>query len=136
MTTMETAIRVTATGPGPERLWRDALAAGDLTLPFCLDCGRAHFYPRVLCPHCGSNAIELRRASGRGTVYSTTVLRRRPQDGGNLNIALVDFAEGPRMMSRIDGIDPEAVAIGLAVEAAIVEEEGAPVVVFRPVEGA
>ncbi|MDD3443819.1 MAG: OB-fold domain-containing protein [Zavarzinia sp.] len=131
-----TAIPVTATGPGAERLWRDALAAGSLTLPFCDDCGRAHFYPRVLCPHCGSRAISLRPASGRGTVYSTTVLRRRPQDGGNLNVALVDFAEGPRMMSRVDGIPAESVSIGMAVEAAIVIEDDAPVVVFKPVGGA
>lgn len=129
------AIPVTPTGPGAERLWRDALAAGQLTLPTCDDCGRAHFYPRVICPHCGARAITLRPASGRGTVYSTTVLRRRPQEGGDLNIALIDFAEGPRMMARVDGLPPEAVVIGMAVEAAIVTEDGAPVVVFRPVGG-
>ncbi|PWR22191.1 Zn-ribbon domain-containing OB-fold protein [Zavarzinia compransoris] len=130
-------IRVTAAGPGTERLWRDALGEGRLTLPFCEACGRAHFFPRVLCPHCGANAIVLRPASGRGTVHSTTTVRRRAEEGGDYNVALIDFAEGPRMMARVDGVAPAAVAIGMAVEAAIVTEDEAPLVVFRPVaEGA
>ncbi|PWR17580.1 Zn-ribbon domain-containing OB-fold protein [Zavarzinia aquatilis] len=127
-------IKVAASGPGPERLWRDALAAGRLTLPFCADCGRAHFFPRVLCPQCGSGDIALRDASGRGTVHSTTVLRRRKEEGGDLNIALVDFAEGGRMMTRVDGIPPTDVRIGQPVVARIVTEDGAPVVVFTPAE--
>lgn len=125
-------IEVTAAGPGAERLWRDALAGGRLTLPFCRACGRAHFFPRVICPHCGSNAIELRPASGRGTVYSTTVVRRKPDEGGDYNVALIDFAEGPRMMSRVDGIAPAAVAIGMAVEAKILTDADGPLVVFHP----
>ena len=127
-------IKVAATGPGPERLWREALASGLFTLPFCEGCGRAHFFPRVLCPHCGGDDITLREASGRGTVHSTTVLRRRPEEGGDLNIALVDFAEGGRMMTRVDGIPPTDVRIGQAVVARIVTEDGAPVVVFTPAE--
>lgn len=129
-------IKLTATGPGPERLWRDALAAGRLMLPFCDACGRAHFFPRVLCPHCGAGAITFREASGRGTVHSTTVLRRKPDEGGDLNIALVDFAEGGRMMTRVDGLPPAEVRIGLAVTARILTEDGAPVVVFVPGEAA
>lgn len=129
-------IKVTATGPGPERLWREALAAGRLTLPFCDACGRAHFFPRVLCPHCGAGDITFREVSGRGTVHSTTVLRRKPAEGGDLNIALVDFAEGGRMMSRVDGLPPAEVRIGLAVTARILVEDGAPIVVFVPGEAA
>lgn len=129
-------IELTAEGPGPERLWRDALAAGRFTLPHCAACGRHHFFPRVLCPHCGAQTSSLRPASGRGTVHSTTVLRRRPEEGGDLNIALIDLAEGARMMSRVDGMAPTAVTIGLAVEARIVTEDGAPVVVFVAGEGA
>lgn len=129
-------IRVTADGPGPERLWRDALAAGRFTLPFCDECGRAHFFPRVLCPHCGAGAITLCTATGKGTVHSTTVLRRRAEEGGDLNIALIDLAEGGRMMSRVDGVAPTAVHIGQKVAARIITEGGAPVVVFVPEEAA
>lgn len=120
------------TGPGAERLWRDALAQGQFTLPRCEECARFHFFPRVICPHCGSNAITLVPASGRGEVYSTTVLARRPEEGGDLNIAMIDLAEGARMMSRVDEIAPDAVTIGLSVEARILAEGGAPVVVFVP----
>ena len=61
-----------------------------------------------------------------GIVYSITVNRMRE---GSRNIALIDLDEGPRMMSRIEGA--ETVPIGTRVRAAIVEEEGAPIVVFR-----
>lgn len=122
-------------GPGSERLWRDALAQGRFTVPVCDACGRAHFFPRVICPHCGSNTITMTPASGRGTVYSTTVLSRKPDEGGDLNIAMIDLAEGARMMSRVDGIAPAAVTIGLEVEARIVTVDGAPVVVFVPAGG-
>ncbi len=125
----------TTAGPGPERQWRDALAAGRFTLPRCAACGRSHFFPRVLCPHCGAKAVEMVAASGRGIVYSTTVLSRRPDEGGDLNIALIDLAEGARMMSRVDGLAPHDVTIGLSVEARIVTEGGAPVVVFVPADG-
>ena len=53
--------------PTPETApyWQ-ALAAGRFELPWCLDCGEAHFYPRMVCPHCGGTRLEWRAASGRG----------------------------------------------------------------------
>src|SRR3546814_7529570 len=65
------------------------------------------FYPRAICPHSGSTNLEWRDASGRGTVYSTTVVRRKPDRGGNYNVALLDLEAGPRMMSRVDGVRSE-----------------------------
>ena len=55
-------------------------------------------------------------ASGLGTVYSTTVVRSK---SGNHNVALIDLAEGPRMMSRVVGLCPESVVIGMQVRARI-----------------
>ena len=59
--------------------------------------------------------------SGGGTVYSTTVVRRKSADGGDYNVCLVDLAEGPRMMSRVVNVPPAEVKIGMAVRARITE---------------
>ena len=50
-------------------------------------------------------------------------------------MALIDLAEGVRMMSRVDGIAPEDVKIGMTVTAKLVEEDGDTVVVFEPAGG-
>ena len=84
------------------------------------------FYPRVAVPGTGERDLEWVEASGRGTVYAITVNRTRD---ATYNIALVDLEEGPRMMSRVEGV--ETVPIGTAVLARIVEADGAPLVVFE-----
>lgn len=119
-------------GPGPDKIYRDHLAAGRFELPRCLDCGKHHFYPRALCPHCASPRLEFQPASGKGVVYSTSVVRQKPEAGGDYNVALIDLAEGPRLMSRVDGIAPTDVKIGMAVTARIITERDQPLLVFQP----
>lgn len=126
--------RMTFGDIGPERTYRDALAAGRFQIQHCTVCGRHVFYPRVLCTHCGATALEWVAPSGRGTIYSTTVIRRKSDAGGDINIALVDLEEGVRMMSRIDGVAPAAVHIGMAVTARITADAGQPLVVFVPAQ--
>jgi uncharacterized OB-fold protein len=104
---------------GPEKRCLDALAAGRFEMQKCAACARHVFYPRVLCPHCGSDRLDWVTASGRGTVYSTTVVRRKPADGGDYNVCLVDLAEGVRLMSRVVSVAPQDVKIGMAVRARI-----------------
>jgi len=106
---------------GPEKQYLDKLAGGSFEIQRCADCGRHVFYPRVLCPHCGADRLGWVAPSGRGTVYSTTVVRRKPADGGDTNIVLVDLKEGVRLMSRVAGIAPEQVKIGMAVSARIAD---------------
>jgi Predicted nucleic-acid-binding protein containing a Zn-ribbon len=72
--------------------------------------------------------------SGLGTVYSTTIVRRKAEDGGDYNVALIDLKEGVRMMSRVEGISPEAVAIGMSVQARIIDDQGGKLVVFHLAE--
>ena len=93
--------------------------------------GRHVFYPRVAVPGTGEQDLDWVPASGRGTVYAITVNRARD---ATYNVALVDLVEGPRMMTRIEGV--ESVPIGTAVRARIIEEAGAPLVVFVPEAGA
>jgi uncharacterized OB-fold protein len=95
--------------------------------------GQYVFYPRTVAPGTGARDLEWVEASGQGTVYSTTVVRKKPPEP-SYNVALIDLAEGPRMMSRVEGIAPDAVGIGMAVRAKIVDQDGEPVVVFEPAE--
>lgn len=118
--------------PGPERAYFAALRQGRFEIQRCSACRRHVFYPRVLCPHCGSDRLEWAAPCGRGTVYATTTVRRKPEAGGDYNVALVDLEEGPRMMSRVEGVAPAEVRIGMPVEATVkVAGEGA-IVVFVP----
>jgi uncharacterized protein len=115
---------------GPEHEYKEKLAQGRFEIQKCAGCGKHVFYPRVLCPHCGADRLEWVAACGAGTVYSTTVVRRKPEAGGDYNVALVDLAEGPRMMSRVAGVEPAAVRIGMKVNARIARDGETPIVEF------
>ena len=108
---------VPANDPDSTPYWA-ALDQHRLILKRCGACGKAHFYPRELCPYCHADDLTWVEASGRGAIYSFTVCRRPagPAFAAEIPyvVALVDLAEGPRMMTRILG-DPAAVAIGRAV---------------------
>jgi uncharacterized OB-fold protein len=132
MTMTSTAI----SAAGPDQAFAAHLAQGRFMLQRCTGCASHVFFPRVLCPSCGDMRLDWVPASGRATVYSATVVRRKPQHGGDYNVVLVDLAEGPRMMSRVEGIAPDAVRIGSAVQARIASSQGELCVVFDPVEAA
>lgn len=123
--------------PTPETkpFW-DGAAAGELRIQRCLDCGRPFFYPRTLCPNCGSEHVEWFTASGRATLYSY-VINHRPargfEDEGPYAIAVVQLAEGPRMMTNIVGAEADGLAVGLPVEVVFHDTgEGAALPRFRP----
>lgn len=98
-----------------EPYWRGA-RDGKLLLQRCSDCGTLRFFPRYLCTECGSEATEWIEASGRGTVHSFTIVHRAAfpefQAHTPYVVALIDLAEGPRMMTNIVGDDRLSVAIG------------------------
>ncbi len=92
-----------------------------LAIMRCRDCRRAFFYPRALCPHCHSDAVEWMKASGRGTIYTFTIARRGAGPAFKADvpyvIALVELEEGPRLMTNIVTSDVASVRIGQAVKA-------------------
>jgi uncharacterized OB-fold protein len=106
---------------GPEKHYLDALAAGRFEIQKCAACAKHVFYPRVVCPHCGAGELAWVAPSGRGTVKTTTAVRRTPADGGDYPLCLVDLAEGVRMMSRVVSIAPQDVKIGMGVQARIAD---------------
>lgn len=122
------------TSTGADCYFRQQLEQGKFVIQRCGACRRSIFYPRMLCPHCGCEHLEWFAPSGLGVVYSSTVIRRKPEDGGSYNVALVDLEEGPRIMSRVETVPPEQVAIGMQVRARIIDAENSKLIVFTPIE--
>lgn len=114
----------------PRQAYRTFAARGELRFQRCEQCGSPVFYPRVLCPQCASTALRWERSAGEGVVYATTVLYRR--DEGPYNVALLDMAEGFRIMSTVEGIDPEDVRIGMPVIVTMRERDGEWVPIATP----
>lgn len=117
---------------GPEKHYHQLLADGVFAIQHCTSCSKAIFYPRMVCPHCGGVDLQWKKASGKGTVYSVTVIRRKPEHGGDYNVVLVDLDEGARLMSRVQGISPDEVKIGMRISSEIITENDAPLLVFNP----
>jgi uncharacterized OB-fold protein len=117
----------------PDAEFRAFLGEGRFMIQRSRSSGVHVFHPRVLAPGTGVRDLEWIEASGRGVVYSTTVVRRKPPEP-SYNVSLIDLAEGPRMMSRVEGVDPASVTIGAAVQARICDQDGEPVVVFDLLE--
>ena len=115
----------------PEAEWRAHLAEGRFMIQRSRSTGGHVFYPRVMEPGTGAEDLEWVAASGKGTVHAVTVVRKK-EHADSYNVVLVDLAEGPRLMSRIDGIDVDAVKIGMDVRASIISEGDQPMLVFVP----
>ena len=104
--------------PETQHYW-DGAKAGELRLQRCTDCGHIYFPPRPFCPTCGSRAVEVFTASGRGRLFSY-VINHLPSPGFTppFAIAVVELEEGPRLMSNIVGCPqtPEALQIDMPLE--------------------
>jgi uncharacterized OB-fold protein len=117
-------------GAGPEARFAAFLAEGKFMIQRSKSTGAYVFYPRVFAPGTGAADLEWVEASGDGVVYATTCNRYPADKGGDINIALIDLAEGPRMLSRVEGVPPDQVKIGTAVKARIARLDGEPAIVF------
>jgi uncharacterized protein len=117
-----------APAEAPAAAYRRHLQNAELGYQRCADCSAAVFYPRVMCPVCGSGALEWHVSAGRGAVYATTAVHGRDRDPRN--VVLVDLDEGFRMMSRVEDVPAEEVEIGARVRFEVREGEEEPVAVF------
>lgn len=120
MVPQERKIPAPEANPETRPFW-EAAAQGRLLIKMCTSCQRPHYYPRSICPLCGSDTTEWVQASGRGTVYSYSVMRRVPVPYA---LAYVTLEEGVTMMTNIVDCDLDAIHIGQRVQ-----------VVFKPTEG-
>jgi len=121
---------------GVQAFHQRELDAGRFLLQCCGGCGRHVYYPREGCPHCGSTTLAWKSFSGLGTVHAVTTVRRKPADGGDLNVSLIELDEGVRLMSRVDNLAPDAVRIGLRVKARVRVKDGRGLVLFDAIDGA
>lgn len=113
----------------PEQDYLAHLAQGRFMLQRSRSSGNYFFYPRVAEPVTGARDLEWVEATGRGTVHATTVVRVKPPQQP-YNVVLVDLEEGPRVMSRVEGIAPDAVRIGMKVQARIAKQDEHDILLF------
>ena len=125
--------------PVNEPFWEGA-KDGKLVMQKCRDCGSWIFCPRPICVECNSDRLEWVQVSGRGKVFSFTIIREvvgQALRGFAPDIpyvtAWIDLDEGPRFCSNIIGCPIEEVKIGMNVQAVFEDTgEGITLPKFRP----
>ena len=123
--------KIPAPEPNPEtRAFWDAAARGQLLLKRCAGCGELHYYPRAICPFCFSDKTEWEAVSGKGKIYSYSVMRRANEPYA---IAYVTLAEGVTMLTNIVDCDLDKIRIGQDVRLVFKPTDGGPpVAMFTP----
>ena len=109
--------------------------AGKLVLQYCRDSGRFQHYPHPVSIYTGRRNLEWREVSGKGTIYSWTIVRvPGPGLEGRLPlaVALVQLDEGVRIIGNILDRKPEEVRIGQRVALAWDKlDDGTPYPAFK-----
>ena len=124
--------------PNPDALTRpywEGAKTHRLVLPCCDDCNQWHFYPRSVCPHCGSTKISWHQASGKGSVYSFTEVHRSPSPAFEAIVpyvvAIVALAEGPHLMAAVVGVEAASIHIDAPVTVDFIDDRDTTLPVFR-----
>ncbi|AKK27686.1 Zn-ribbon domain-containing OB-fold protein [Mycobacterium sp. EPa45] len=118
--------------------WWAAVQDHSLSVNACSACQRKSLYIRPFCPHCWSEDVTAVPASGRATLYTWTVVHQNaaPFDARlPYVVAMVDLAEGPRLMTAIDNCPPDALRAGLDLMVDFRhDDDGFVVPVFTPAD--
>ena len=109
--------------PTPEgdtiEFW-DAAKEERLLIKHCLDCDAYSYYPRPFCPKCWSEQVEWYEASGESTLYTWSVIYSNDmppfRDRVPYVAAIVDLAEGPRMMTNVVDCPFEELHVGMPLK--------------------
>jgi hypothetical protein len=118
-----------ATYPELMEFWSGA-AEGKLMLRTCNDCNKAHWYPRAVCPLCGSTSLQWAQASGRGKIYAFSPARRATP---TYTLAYVTLDEGPSLMTNIVNAEPESLEVDQQVQVTFkAADEGRMMPFFEP----
>ena len=93
----------------------------ELLMPRCKRCGDLFWYPREQCPHCSSKDLDWVRVSGKGRVYTYTIVNQAAdaeyQKETPYVFAAIDLDEGTRFISNVIGCPPEEVRVDMPVTA-------------------
>ena len=130
---------VPVVNPWAKPFW-DAAREERLTIQKCTDCGKNIFYPRIACPECFSSNVEWVEASGRGTVYTYTVVENNCPSAFVVDlpyvVAVVRLEEGVQLLSNIVGCDPYEVTCDMPVEVVFEKlDDEFTLPKFKPVRG-
>ncbi len=127
--------------PEAKPYW-DGARQGKLMIPKCESCGKPFFYPRVLCPSCGSRSITWIQASGRGRLHSFEIAHQILNKAFKVKtpvvLAMVELEEGPRMLTNLVGVTPDPTAIRCDMPVEVVFEKLTDEVslpMFQPAKG-
>lgn len=95
----------------------DGAANGRYMLLRCKACGEWHAPQAVMCMECASPDLEWQEASGKGKLHSFVIVHRAQIPGieAPYNLSVVETDEGPRVVSRIVGIDNNQIEVGMAL---------------------
>ena len=109
----------------------DAAKEGRFLIKRCVPCGKAHWYPRAICPFCMSGETVWEESPGEGVIYTYSVMHRSPS--GPYAIGYVTLNEGPAVLTNFVGVAPDGLSIGIKVKVRFQDTEGGPPVpVFAP----
>lgn len=101
------------------RAWWEGAGRGELVLQRCRACKTVQHRPRGICATCLSDDIEHFVATGRGTVYTYSVVRQNQMPAFAKAVpyvvAYVQLEEGPQLLTNIVGCDPDSVTIDMPV---------------------
>ena len=110
---------VPVVNPWAKPFW-DAARENKLIIQKCSDCGTYIFYPRIACPNCFSDNVAWVEASGRGTVYSYTIVENNAPSAFIADlpyvVAVIKLEEGVQLLSNIVGCAPGDVSCDMPVE--------------------
>jgi len=112
-----------------------------MALPFCEPCQAFFFYPRPFCPTCWSEDVTDREVSGKGSVWSYTVVHfpHGANEGWKTRVpyvvALIELEEGVRLMSNVVDCPVGSVHTGMAVDLVYRDYDGRTLPVFVPDAG-
>jgi len=122
--------------PETEPFW-EAARNRRLLIQRCEACERWQYYPRPFCASCWSGDVAWAEASGEATLYTFSIVRRNDLPPFDERVpyvaAVVDLAEGPRMITEVVDCDHDAVEIGMPLDVTfrdLTDEVTIPV--FRP----
>jgi len=123
--------------PWAKPFW-EACREKRLAIQKCKECGKHVFYPRIACPHCFSDRLDWVEASGKGTVYTYSVVVSNAPSAFIKDmpyvIAVIRLEEGVQMLSNVVECKPEDVRCDMPVEVTFEKlDEQFTLPKFRPI---
>ncbi|HBD12058.1 MAG TPA: nucleic acid-binding protein [Porticoccaceae bacterium] len=116
--------------------WQSCLQE-KLSLPYCKACDAVFYYPRLWCPGCFNQDLDWKTVSGRGRVYSYSVVHQSPlpsyQQDVPYVLAVIELEEGPRMMTNVINCDVDAVHVDMPVAVTFEQRGDMKIPQFQPV---